>query len=228
VVTRDVEKHAAATALIAHYRPVAERIGSRAVGTLASGMSRDENEHGESSLGDVIADAFLTMSRNVPGGAGDVAFMQPGGIRADLPASGASPVTFAQLFDVLPFGNIVTVKTVTGDVILQALEQQFSVDYHDRILQVSGGFTYAYDRLQPEGRRIDRASVRIDGEPLVPSRRYRVVATEFVWSGGDGFSAFKAGTEPTTIGADVDVLAAYVVSRSPVQPGPQDRIRRMH
>jgi 5'-nucleotidase len=227
VVTRDVEKNPAATALITHYRPVAERIGSRVVGTLASGLSRDENEHGESSLGDVIADAFLTMSRNVVGGAGDVAFIQPGGIRADLPAAESSSVTFAQLFDVLPFGNVVSVKTVTGDAILQALEQQFSVDYHDRVLQVSAGFAYAYDRTRPEGQRIDRESVRINGQPLEPFRRYRVAATEFLWSGGDGFSALKAGTEPTTIGADVDVLAAYVVSRSPVPPGPQDRIRRI-
>ena len=229
VVTRDVEKHAAATALIASYRSVAGAIAGRVVGTFEASLFREPNEAGESPLGDVIADAMLEGAAAVPGGAAVVAFTNPGGIRGDIvrPAGGGhATATYAQLFAVQPFGNTVVVKTLTGAAIVDLLEEQFGLG-RTRILQVSRGFTYAYDRSRPRGQRIDRASVRIAGMPLVLAERYRVATIDYLWAGGDGFTALASGTDPIVVGADVDVLADYFFRRSPVAPGPQNRIRRI-
>lgn len=221
IVTRDVVKNAAETALIDHYRPLAESVANRHVGTLTMAIAAGRNTAGESALGDIIADGMLDAARGVAGRV-DAAFTNSGGIRSDLIASGANgAITFSDVFNVLPFGNQVMVKTLTGDAIARMLEQQTTA----RVLQVSNTFRYAWDPAKPVGSRVNRTSIHIDGKPLVPTERYRIATVDFVWNGGDEFTAATEGIEPVAIGTDVDVFLEYVGKHSPVTGGPQDRIR---
>jgi 5'-nucleotidase len=221
IVTRDVPRDAGETALLDHYRPIAASVAGRPVGTAPAPIPAQRNSVGESALGDIIADGMLDAARAVAGRV-DAAFTNSGGIRSDLFASGSNgTITYGDLFNVLPFGNIVMVKTLTGDAIMRLLEQQTPV----RVLQVSSTFRYAWDPARPPGSRVNRASIEIDGVPIVATAKYRIVTNDFVWNGGDDFVAATEGTEPVTVGADVDVFLDYVRTHSPVQPGPQDRIR---
>ena len=60
-----------------------------------------------------------------------VAFMNPGGIRADLVYASSGPgdapgnVTFGEAFAVQPFGNLDTSMDMTGAQIYTLLEQQW-------------------------------------------------------------------------------------------------------
>ena len=228
IVTRDVTKAPAQSALLTRYRPIAEQVGARVVGAITDSLTRAETRAGEMPLGRVLADLYLDAGRTVPGAGAELAFMNPGGIRADLVASGSTrpaPVTYAELFAVLPFSNEITVKSVSGAALVEVLEQQFGEE-RTRILQVSEGFTYAYDPTRPPGARVDRASVRIHGAPLDAARRYRLVTSSFLWAGGDGFAALKSGTDPVTLGVDVDVVADSFSRRSPVRPAARERIHR--
>jgi 5'-nucleotidase len=226
VVTRDVPTDPAQTALLARYRPVADKIGNRVVGSIAASLTRNENAAGEFTLGDVVADAFLEAANNAPGGNADIAIWNPGGIRADLiapPAAGPTPVTYAQIFSVVPFGNELIVKTLTGEDLGRMLEEQFGADRR-RIMQVSNGFSYSYNPSRPAGRRVDRASIRINGAPVDPSRKYRLATSNFLWDSGDGMNALLAGIDPVLVGTDYDLLAEYFSRHSPVRPGPLNRI----
>jgi 5'-nucleotidase len=226
VVSRDVAKDDAQTALIAHYLPIAEKVGGRIVGTIASTLTRQPSAAGEFPLGNVVADAFLEAGK-LGGGGAELAFTNPGSIRTDITArdsSGASPVTYADVFSVLPFGNEVVVKSLTGDEVLEVLEQQFGPE-RTRILQVSG-FTYEYNPDRPPGQRVDRGSVRINGAPLDPGRRYRVATNSFLWAGGDNLSGLRKGIDPITVGIDADALGDYLTRHAPVSPPPLNRIRR--
>jgi 5'-nucleotidase len=195
-------------------------VAGRPVGTAKALIPQQRNAAGESALGDVIADGMLEAARAAAGRV-DVAFTNSGGIRNDLVVSGSGAITFGDAFTVMPFGNVVIVKTLTGDAIARMLEQQTG----GRMLQVSKGFSYEWEPTKPEGSRVNRASIRIDGKPLVPTDRYRVASNDFVWNGGDGFAAAVEGSDPTGVGTDVDVFAAFLQNHSPVAPGPQDRIR---
>ena len=221
IVTRDVAKAPAETALIEHYRPLAASVAGRPVGSETAPIVARRNEAGESALGDIIADGMLDAARAV-GGRVDAAFTNIGGIRNDLVPSGPNgAITFSDVYNVLPFNNIVMVKTLTGDALLRLLEQQTL----PRTLQVSANFHYAWDPTKPAGSRINRASVQIDGKPLIPTERYRVATIDFVWNGGDDFTVATEGTEAVAVGVDVDVFLAYVGKHSPLHGGPQDRIR---
>jgi 5'-nucleotidase len=229
VVTRDVPKDPAQSAIIARYGPVAEEVGGRVIGTITGSLLRIPDAAGESSLGRVIADAMHDGAREAGVGEVDVAFWNAGGLRADLvvPAGSASaPVTYAQLFSVLPFANELIVKSLTGDALLRLLEEQFGAA-RTRILPVSSSLTYAYDAARPRGQRVDRASVQINGMPLVPGRTYRVATSNFLWGGGDDVSALGSGTDPVTVGVDVEIAADYFSRRSPIRADLPSRVRRV-
>jgi 5'-nucleotidase len=233
VVSRDVAKDPEQTRIIEKYDALSASIADRIVGTVTADISRTLNYAGESALGDVIADAQLASVSAPQKGGAVVAFMNDGGIRADLMVGdhgGSNPpgqVTYGELFAVQPFGNVVTVLTMTGDAIRRLLEQQFDNPGPGRqeMLQVSG-FTYRYALESPPGRRVDPSSIRIGGRMIAPADRVRVAANSFLVAGGDGFTMFARGTNQIGGELDIDALAAYFKTHSPIQPGPQNRIVR--
>jgi 5'-nucleotidase len=222
IVTRDVPKDERQTRLIAKYDALSAPIANRVVGTASADLLRAANAAGESSLGDVIADAQLAATSPTDFGGAVVAFMNPGGIRADI---AAGEVTYGELFTVQPFNNVMTVKTMTGDMIRRLLEQQFEVASPPRILQVSEGFTYSYDTTRPAGSRV--SDIAINGTPISPTASYRVAMNNFLADGGDGFTVFREGTDQLGGEIDLDALVRYFMENSPVAPGPQDRITRL-
>ena len=219
IVTRDVAKDPAMTDLIAHYDSFAAPIGNRVVGSITADITRTQDLAGESALGDVIADAQLAATSPTDFGGAKVAFMNPGGIRADLVYSqisgGEQPgeVTFGELFTVQPFANVMNVKTCTGAQLDALLEQQFVVN---RFLQISDGFTYEWSASASVGSKVDPASIKIGGVTVVPGTGYRVAMNNFLSGGGDGFSVFAACTDQLGGEIDVDVLATYFLNNSPI------------
>jgi 5'-nucleotidase len=231
IVTRDVPKDPAQTAIIERYRPEYSKVASQVVGTIAASLTRQQNAAGESVLGNVIADS--TLEAAAAHGGADLAFMNPGGIRADLSGgSGATggphPVTYGEVYTVLPFRNRIVVQSMTGRSIREVLEQQFDniAPGQDRMLQVSRGVTYAYDRTAPRSRRIDLGSIAIGGRPLEPGRQYKVALNEFIATGGDNFSALTRAGAVTTIGVDLDIFLEYLRKHSALDPPALGRIRR--
>jgi 5'-nucleotidase len=232
--TQDVAKDPAQTAIIAKYGAMSAPIANRIVGSQSTDITRSGNAAGESALGDVIADAMLASASPANKGGAVVAFMNPGGIRADLTASNSSggeapgQVTYSELFTVQPFSNVLTVLTVTGTQLKSILEQQFDNPSagQTRILQVSAGFTYSYDLTKPAGQRVDASSIKIGGTVVNPTSQYRVVTNNFVAAGGDNFTVFTQGTNQLGGDIDLDAFVAYFQTHSPVAPGPQNRITR--
>jgi 5'-nucleotidase len=228
-VTQDVPRAPAVTALLEEYRPAAVETGRRTVGTLSGAFTRRQSVAGESTAGDLVADAYLSVARDHLSGAVDVALTNWGGLRSDLGQDDVTtPLTYAGAFELLPFGNIVVVKTLMGRELADLLEQQFTGDDRTRwrVLQTSHSLRYSWSAARPEGFRVDRASLRIDDTPVVPTQTYRVGMPDFVWNGGDGFSVAHAGRDPVVIGTDVDVFIDYLAGASPVSPSALDRVRR--
>ncbi len=232
--TPDVAKDAAQTTIIDKYKKLSAGIANKVVGSIASDITRTQNAAGESALGDVIADAQLESTKDPAKGAAVVAFMNPGGIRADLTyaqssgGEGPGQVTYGEAFTVQPFSNVMSVETMTGDQIRRVLEQQWAEANATapKVLQVSNGFTYSYDLSKPAGSRVDPASIKINGTAVVATQSYRVAMNNFLQTGGDGFTVFKEGTNVIGGDIDVDAFVAYLGKHAPVAPGPRNRITR--
>jgi 5'-nucleotidase len=235
IVTRDVDKDPAETTIVDKYNALSGPIAHRVIGSITADITRTPNAAQESALGDVIADAQLASTSPTDFGGAVVAFMNPGGIRADLTYAnndgGEAPgeITYNEMFTVQPFNNVMNVKTMTGDAIYRLLEQQFDNPSAGqlRFLQVSNGFTYTWSASQPHGSHIVDGSVAINGVPIDKSASYRVAMNNFLASGGDGFSVFNEGTDQLGGEIDIDAAVNYFMHNSPVAPGPQNRITRI-
>jgi 5'-nucleotidase len=237
VVTQTVAKDPVVTSILSHYKTFADPIANRVVGRITGDIrdARGDNAFttpsGEQEMGEVIADAQREATRIEHHGGSVVAFMNPGGVRADLlfnqisGGEGPGDVTYGEIFAVQPFGNSLVVKTCTGAQIDALLEQQFAVN---RILLPSAGFTYTWDAARSVGDRVASSTIKLDGVPVDPAQGYRVTMNSFLADGGDGFSVFTQCTNPLGGEVDADALGRYLGENSPVSPPPLNRITRLN
>jgi 5'-nucleotidase len=214
------------TALIAAYDKLAAPIGNRRAGSITATLSRVPNSAGESPLGDIVADAQLAATMRASTGGSVVAFTNPGGLRADIAAKDDGLVTYADVFASQPFRNQLVTLTLTGNQIKTMLEQQWLDPKRPRILQVSRGFSYAWDDSKPFGERVIASSMSLNGETVDPVKSYRVTVNNYLSTGGDGFAALTEGVAQQFGLYDADALYAYFQANSPISPAPADRIKR--
>ena len=221
------------TALIDRYDALSAPLANAIIGEVTADITEVETTAGESALGDVIADAQLAATSSATTGNAVVAFMNPGGIRADLTfaqsgTEGDGKVTYGEAFTSQPFGNSLVTMTLTGAQIDTLLEQQWVGQTSPRILQVSDGFTYTWDFAQADGSKVDSATIAIGGVPIDLAANYRVTVNSFLSDGGDNFAVLVDGTDRLGGEVDLDALVTYFGDNTPIAPGPQDRINRLN
>ncbi|UAK31668.1 bifunctional metallophosphatase/5'-nucleotidase [Nocardia asteroides] len=214
VVTREVTLDGPTTALIDFYAEQARPRAGRVVGATADALPHNPRPAGTSPLGDVIADSMLSATAGPA--AAVAAFMNPGGVRADLKQG---PITYGDIFTVQPFGNQVVTLTLTGSQILRLLEQQWDDSGNPTVLSPAG-ITYAYSDIAPKGAKVVPDSVRIAGATLNPVATYRITTNSFLASGGDGFTVFTEGTETTVGPTDLDAFETFLRGKPPLRTPP--------
>ena len=135
----------------------------------------------ESELGNLAADAFRWKT------GADIAAMNGGGLRTDLPAGDVRRIDIMSIF---PFGNTVQVVEIKGKTIREMLEHSIAAypTNFEGFLSVSG-MTYSFNPTQPVGHRVQE--VFIGGEPLGDNKTYTLASMDFLFSGGDGYDMFK-------------------------------------
>lgn len=235
VVTRDQAKATDMTRLIDRWNKLAAPIASKPQGWISADINGRGSTAPEKPLGNVIADAQLEGLAPADKGGAEVAFMNPGGIRADLvhKASGSEGdgvVTYGEAFTVQPFTNMMNVVDLTGAQLVTALQQQVSGgnEASPKILQVSKGLTYTLDLTKSGADRVVADTIKLNGEAIDPARTYRVAMNEFLAGGGDGFAALGEGTNKLVGASDLDLFNAYLAAHStaaaPLAPPATDRI----
>jgi len=220
--------------IVNNYKALATPIANRVIGSITADLTRSASTAGENVMGDVIADAQLAATKEAGFGGAQVAFMNPGGVRADLTfassaaGEGDGNVTYSEAFTVQPFGNSLVTLTLTGAQIEEVLEQQFvgcpNGQTFNRILLPSTGFSYAWSATGPACDKVDPASILINGVAVDPATSYRVTVSNFLADGGDKFTVLAQGTDRLGGAQDSDALEAYFKANSPVAPVALDRI----
>jgi 5'-nucleotidase len=234
VIRAEIAPDPAITQVIDKWEPLADVIGNEEVGEITADITRaflpgttTEDRGSESNLGNMIADAQLWATQ--PNGA-QIAFMNPGGIRSDLifASSGSEApgvVTYEEAFNVQPFSNILMTIPMTGEQIVDVLEEQCQPTTASRPflhLGVSEGLTYDLSRtiVASTCTGITISNVELNGVALDPGATYRVTVNNFLADGGDNFVTFRE-VDPalrTGGGIDLDELVNYLGSEGPIAP----------
>ncbi|MGW8568204.1 5'-nucleotidase C-terminal domain-containing protein [Isoptericola sp. NPDC055881] len=205
-------------------------LGAEPLGQIGGAFNRAklssgaENRGGESTLGNLVAEVQRWATEAPESGAAQIAFMNPGGLRADMvgTGTGAFPrtLTYKQAALVQPFANTLVNMSLTGAQIKTVLEQQWQRDKDGNVptrpflrLGVSDGFRYTFDANRPEGDRI--TGMWLDGVALDPAASYSVTANSFLAAGGDNFRAFAGGANARDTGkADLSAFVDYMASHT--------------
>lgn len=182
-------------AKVASYRGPLDAFVDTAVGRAAAAFdgSRDPGLRSrEMPLGDLVADVVLTAAAESDGAV--AALINGGSIRDGLPQG---KVSFGKLLEVLPFGNTVAVVDVTGEELLEALDNGLTHAggrASGAFPQVAG-MELIYCAAAPcaralrPGGRVMRLSVA--GRPWDPQTSYRLAANGFMTRGQDYYRSLQ-------------------------------------
>jgi 5'-nucleotidase len=220
-------KDAALTALVDKYSRLAEPLENRVVAKVSREITLVSNPAGESTLGNLIADAHLASAAAPDKGGAVIAFNNPGSLRSPIIPAPDGSVKYGDLFKTQPFQNDLISMNLTGRQLKALLEQQFGAD-RPRLMGVSSGFSYAWDAMKPSGEKINFASMRLNGMPIGAELQYRVVANSFIAGGSEGMTVFRDGTERQVGVIDLEALVAFLSANSPYSPPALGRISRLN
>ncbi len=173
----------------------------------------------ECEMGNLVADAMLARVKDQ---GVQIAIANSGGIRASMDAG---EVTMGEVMTVLPFQNTLSTFQVSGQTLLDALENGVSQveEVAGRFPQVAGmTFTWDSSIAPGEGRIVE---VMIGGEPLDPAATYTLVSNNYIRGGGDGYKMFVDAMNAYDFGPDLaDVLAEYMAAAGAYEPYVDGRI----
>lgn len=181
----------------------------------------------ETNLGDLCADAYRYVLGNGKSGAesgpADIAFVNGGGIRADI---NAGDITFGEVIAVHPFNNVGCVVKASGQEILDALEMaaRMAPQENGGFLQVSG-LTYTIDTSIASTVVVDDKKnfvkvagdyrvkdVKVGGTALDVNKTYTLASHNYMLlNGGDGINMFRDNevvVQPVLL--DNQVLISYI------------------
>ena len=195
-----------------------EVIGSQSVDILRDDPARLK----ESAMGNFVADAMRAKYASL---GVEAAITNSGGLRADLRMAstpgGEQPgqITWGEAFAVLPFGNSTVIFTLSYAQLVAAFENGLKPPCGDvsggtgRTPQFSGlKVTYHCNGAVPVIDRIDKGATQMGSGDTV-----RVVSNDFMFNGGDGYTAFQGGTDVLFTGELLlDVIIDHIRANSPV------------
>jgi len=180
---------------------------------------------GETNLGNLVADAMLNEGKMVKA---DIAIWNSGSVRASIPAGN---ITLQQVMSVLPYDNQLVVIELTGDQLISALENGVSqIEGVKGRFPLVAGLKFTWDANMPPGSRIKNVEIQANGsyQALVKTNTYKVVTSNFLAEGGDGFLMFLQTSKRIMLGAtDYEVLANYISEHSPITYEIEGRITRL-
>ncbi len=209
LINGDVAEDAETVARIAELAVPLEEIRNKVVATSASTIdgNRDTCRVQECEMGNLVADAMLDR---VAAQGIQIAIANSGGLRASIDAG---DVTMGEVLTVLPFQNTLSTFHVSGQTVVDALENGVSeiADVAGRFPQVAG-MTFTVDPAAEVGSRI--SDVMVAGTPIDLAATYGLVSNNYVRNGGDGYKMFRDAANAYDFGPDLaDVTAEYLAAQ---------------
>ncbi|CAH2713763.1 Endonuclease YhcR [Neobacillus rhizosphaerae] len=186
--------------MIEGYEAKVDPIINRVIGSTSVELTANQNDSGESVMGDLIADAQRNQMNT------DFALTNPGGIRADIDAG---DITWGEAYTVQPFNNELVKMTMTGKQIRDVLNQQWGTK--TQMLQISG-FSYTWDPNKAPGDKVVNIKLP-DGSEIDPNKAYSVTVNIFLSGGGDGFTVFTQAKNKEIGQSDLEAFLDFLSSK---------------
>lgn len=199
---------------IAEQQAIAEKGMDEVVGYAGVYLSRI-NTDAQSLMGNTIVDA---MRAEV---GADFAFMNLGGVRSDIKAG---PVTYRNVFEVMPFDNQIVSFNCTGEFLRRIIETRVEGGRHGLVVS---GCKLVYSKKRKNFDRV--TSLSIGGKPWDPNKIYKCTTTDFLMQGNAGLTLLTQVPEDQITYHMInlrDGIVHYFQKNSPVKTKIDDRWKR--
>ncbi len=193
---------------------IAEEGMDEVVGSSAYYLSRT-NVDAQSLMGNTITDAMRNEVK------ADFAFLNLGGVRADIKSG---PVTYRDIFQVMPFDNMLVSFKCTGEFLRRIIETRVEGSRHGLVVS---GVNVVYSKKRPNFDRV--TSLRIGGKPWDPNKIYTCATTDFLLQGNAGLTLLTQVPQEDIINHQInlrDAIVNYFKQHSPVKTKIDDRWKR--
>ncbi|WP_158515116.1 bifunctional 2',3'-cyclic-nucleotide 2'-phosphodiesterase/3'-nucleotidase [Bacillus weihaiensis] len=224
-----IEENSEAAALLETFSQPIEDLKQQKVGNSAVLLDgeRDHVRSRETNLGNLITDGMLSVAKSAYEET-SIAIQNGGGIRASIDEG---EISLGEVLTTMPFGNTLVTIDLTGEEIIQALENGVSqVELGGgRFPQVSG-LHFTFNRSLPPGERIVDVLVETESglEPIDLDHTYKVATNAFMADGGDGYSVMKAAKDKGFMQelfiVDYEVFTTHLDKVGTVTAGVEGRI----
>jgi len=202
------------TTLSNFLKPYSAKVGETMNDVMAELGTTLKKEQPDGTLGNFMADAYLSMARKKFDPSADVAFMNNGGIRLNNIQAG--PLRRGSIYEVMPFDNLMVIVKITGAQLQQYL------DY----IAAEGGSGIAGVRMTMRDKKA--TEVFINDKPIDIAASYTMVNSDYAVNGGGGFNLFKSMPFQKTgyllRDAILDYSADFKASGKPIIVSSQKRI----
>jgi len=177
---------------------------------------RDQVRRGETNLGNLITESMLWET------GADIALTNGGGIRASIEKG---TIKVGDVISVLPFGNYVITKRVSGQDIIDAIEHGIS-DYPATkgAFPHVAGIRVTFDESKPAGSRVVDIKTK-SGEKIDPTREYILATNDFMAAGGDDYLMFKDRPQAGNFEGLDEILIKYVEENEVTQTKTDGRMK---
>ncbi|MDD3419750.1 MAG: bifunctional UDP-sugar hydrolase/5'-nucleotidase [Candidatus Gastranaerophilales bacterium] len=210
-----------------------ERIKNEKLGELKSPLDCTSASLSKTltNSGALVLEAISKASNDI-----DAVMINAGTIRGNkiLPKG---KITKMDVIEMLPFANKMVIVDLKGKDIKSILETsaRYAPNRNEAFLQTKG-LSYTIDTKQPaqalspdlekvtkEGCRVK--DVKINNKPLDEEATYKILTTDFLYSGGNGYFQFKKSPDYRRIDFYVtNAVVEYIKQNKKINPRPKDKV----
>ncbi len=162
----------------------------------------------ETNLANLVTDAMRAKT------GAEIAFQNAGGIRADI---AVGPITYRDILKVCPYGDTLVLLDITGAQVMDVLSYAATVKPGAGTFLHASGLTWTNNKGIPE-------NVMVGDTPIELDRMYKVVTSDFLAGGGDGYVMFKDASQYDTGFTDASALREYIMKAGKVAPKVEGRL----
>ena len=156
--------------------PYRERLNMAINEVIGEAAGLLEKSDPESALGNMAADAMLKAANKLSSTPVDMALTNNGGLRVSI---APGPITVGEIFELMPFENMLAVLDLTGAQI-DSLANQIAAVGGEPI----AGFSFKIDENTASV-----SDIKVNNTPLNPSKTYRLVTSDYLANGGSRMAA---------------------------------------
>jgi 2',3'-cyclic-nucleotide 2'-phosphodiesterase (5'-nucleotidase family) len=161
----------------AFLKPYSDSVNKSMKDIIAVAAIELEKKQPEGTLGNVLADAMLTLAKQKYHEVIDASFINYGGIR--LPSLPAGNITRGKIFELSPFDNIIVLLKINGKILHEFVNH----------ITAKNGWPVAGISWQIKDKQA--TFILVNGRPLDDTATYTIATLDYVANGGDDCNMLK-------------------------------------